>query len=136
MATVLEDLATVLLPGAGLGLTFGTNLFAGIMPTSPDQAVSLFEYAGEEPEHVLGPVANKGGLRHPRVQVLVRVAEGNYLTGRNLIENVANALECANTTINGTYYERIERMQDPFFVHRDQARRVFFAINMTITANE
>lgn len=131
MATILEDLA-VFLPTQSLGYTFGTNLFAQLMPDQPDALTSMFEYPGNAPEYVFGAANPQPALSHPRIQVVVR--DTNPLTARSTIEAVTKKLEAVvNQTINGTYYERIERLQDPFFLHRDAKRRSFYAVNLTVT---
>jgi hypothetical protein len=129
---VLDDLASSFLPSytPSLSLAFGTNLFAGLMPNSPDECVALFEYPGGPPDYVFGP-DSLPAISSPRIQVLVR--DTKYALGRPLIENVVRALETiVNQTVNGTYYERVERLQEPYLLHRDAARRVFFACNLHV----
>lgn len=128
---ILDDLAQVFLPAAGLGLIFGTNLYAGLMPDHPDVASTLFEYPGAKPEYVMGAANPLPAIAHPRVQVVSR--NPDYQAGRDVIEQIVRTLEAVcNQTINGTYYERIERLQDPFLMHRDTSRRCFFACNVDV----
>lgn len=132
MASILEDLS-VYLPTAGLGLTFGTNFFAGMLPDQPDVCTAIFEYPGSPPEHVMGKPTPR--IAHPRVQILVRQPDvaGAYLLGRNLIDLITTTLENqTGQTFNGTHYIEISRIQDPFLLHRDPARRWFFACNLMI----
>jgi Bacteriophage minor capsid protein len=132
-AILLYDMATVFLPAynsGSLSLTFGTDLFAGLMPNSPDNCVTLFEYPGEAPEYTMGPTSLPA-ISKPRLQVLVRNLD--YMTGRAQIEAVVSALETiCNETINSTLYERVARTQEPSFLHRDAARRIFFVANMEV----
>ena len=127
---LLDDICAVYLPTAGLSLTFGTNLFAGLLPDQPDNAVSVFEYPGEMPEYTMGP-NTLPVWSMPRAQVVVRNL--SYPAGRSIIEDIARALEAmTNQTINSASYLRVERLQDPFLMHRDNSRRVFFAVNFRI----
>ncbi len=133
MATLLEDLAQTYLPTTGLSLTFGTNLFGGIMPTNPDACTAVFEYSGGAPQFVMGSSNPSPAISMPNVQVLVRVNEDSYLTGRALIANVAKKLELiTNTSVNSTLYFRVQRRQDPFMLHRDPSRRVYFCCNFDV----
>lgn len=125
--TILQDIAVTFLPAynsGSLSLTFGTNLFGGTLPDEPDDCSTVLEYPGSPPEQIFG--VRK--LHRPRLQVVTRNTD--YLTGRQVIDNITAALETiVNQTINGVYYERIEQQQDPFALHRDPARRFFFACN-------
>lgn len=132
MATVLEDMI-VFLTGAGLGFTLGTNLHASIIPDSPDSVVAIFEYAGQPPDYVFGgrtlPAFSK-----PHVQVVTRGAAEDGLTPRTTIESVGRALEgIINQTINGTYYERVERVAEPSLLERDVNRRALWVWNFAVT---
>jgi hypothetical protein len=127
--SILQDLCIYFLPtynSGSLDLALGTNLFAGTLPDEPDDCVALLEYPGGPVDHVFGqgtPEQHK-----PRVQVVVRNTD--YLTGRDQIDAVTTALESiVNQTINSVLYLRVEQQQDPFALHRDPARRFFFACN-------
>lgn len=132
--SVITDLVSYLpAQGAqnGTTLTFGTNFFAGIMPNTPDLCVALFEYPGSDPEWVFGTATPVFSM--PRIQIVVRCVEGAYTTGRPLIEQITRTLEAATgTQITSTVYYDIKRLQDPFFMHRDTSRRIYFAVNMGI----
>ena len=113
-----------------LNLVPNTNFFGGLMPNSPDDATALFEYPGEPPTYTMGTQPTPV-ISHPRIQILCRSV--SYATGRALIEAIVRALETImNTTVNGVYYERIERVADPALLHRDAARRTFFSANMAV----
>lgn len=133
---LLDDLCQVYLPAQSLSLTFGTNLFAGLMPDAnnnaeiPDAVTAISEFPGEAPEYLMGP-SSLPAWTIPHIQVLSR--NPSYTGARATCDAIVRALEkVVNQTINTTYYERIERLQDPFFLHRDVNRRVFFACNMKV----
>ena len=56
---ILDDMMT-LIAGSGLGLTAGTNLFAGTWPDSPDKACAVYETGGAQPVHAMGAGPGNG----------------------------------------------------------------------------
>ena len=60
---LLDDVADLISTG-GYG-TLGTNLFKGMLPSDPDEAVAVIHYGGLEP--VRAPNATDSGLMHPDV---------------------------------------------------------------------
>lgn len=114
-----------------LSLTFATNLYAGLLPDSPDATVALFEYAGPAPIYLMGP-RTLPAIAQPDLQVIVR--DINYPMARQSAEAVARALEeIVNETVNTTFYERVARKQDPFFLRRDAVKtRVYFCCNFEV----
>jgi hypothetical protein len=115
----------------------GTDLFEGLVPQragtdTPDVVVSLFEYAGPQPDYTFGP-ATLPAIAHPRIQVITRGASEDYVTARNNCETIVRSLEqIVNTTVNTTGYLRVARLQEPFMAFRDAARRVFFSCNLEV----
>jgi len=65
-------------------LTAGTNLWVGRMQEAPDLAVVVNEYAGDQPQFLMGPTA----LDSHRVEVAVRSSRDDYETGRALCEAI------------------------------------------------
>lgn len=129
--TYLLDDATMYLAANIGGLTFGTNLFGGLLPDTPDTAVACFEYSGEAPIYVMGP-QTLPAISQPNLHVVCR--DVSYVTARAQAEGCARALEqIVNMTVNTTYYLRVARLQDPFFMHRDAVKnRVYFACNFEV----
>lgn len=127
---LLDDMQIYVASNVG-GLTFGTNLFVGAFPDTPDTVTALFEYSGMAPEYVMGP-STLPAIAQPHLQVVTR--DPTYPGARDQCETVARALEeICNQTVNGTYYLRVARLQDPFFMQRDAVkRRIFFACNFEI----
>jgi hypothetical protein len=134
MASLLLDDIALYLQEFPLGLTFGSNLFAGLMPNAPyapDDCVAIYESSGMAPEYVMGAQQPNPAISRPELQVVVRSAK--YQPGRITIEQIAQVLEgVVNQEINGTFYERLERIQEPFLMHRDAARRTYFACNFAV----
>jgi hypothetical protein len=102
-----------------LGLTPGTNLFYGLLPTTPALAVALYEETGDEPQATFGaPVA----WESPHVLVAVRGPD--YATARTQIERVYQALlRVGNQTLPGAFYLDVEVLSTPRFDGRDVAGR-------------
>jgi len=86
--------------------TTATNLFIGLMPTSPDLCVAIYEYSGAAPLEVM--TDNDATLERPSVQVIVRGARNDYPTARTLIEDVRDTLtDISNETISGERFLRV-----------------------------
>lgn len=112
----------------GIG-TLGTDLFVGLLPDTPDAAVSLFEYGGASPVHSLGSGGAK--FERPRVQVVVRAA--TYTAARTKIESVYTTLEqLANITLSSVRYLMVEAVQSPAFLERDVNNRVTMVCNFQV----
>jgi hypothetical protein len=69
--TLCEDIAAFL-AASGFGAV-ATNIFTGDLPASPDAAIAVDEYAGQQPEQVLDGAASIA-VEMPRVQIRVRHA--------------------------------------------------------------
>lgn len=132
---LLDDIAQTYLP-ANTPFVFGSNLYASLLPDfSPDTSSVVNEYGGMKGHHTMG-MDNSGlpAISTPRIQVLCRGDKDDYLTPRENAYIIWKALlSIANLTINGTLYERIESIQsEPFFLERDDTRRVFFVCNYQV----
>lgn len=121
-----DDLA-LLLESAGVGSVAALTLVGGILPDQPDQLVSLIDYTGIPPQRTHDQRAILG----PRVQVRARARD--YPTAQSLALQAADALTPqVNQLVNGTRYQSIDRLQDPFFLQRDEKDRVVFAFNLQV----
>lgn len=101
---MLEALADRL-NSASVAVT-ATNLFIGLMPSSPDLCVAIYEYSGAAPLEVMNN--DSATLERPSVQVIVRGARNDYPTARTLIENVRDTLTAiSNETISGVRFLRV-----------------------------
>lgn len=101
---MLEALADRL-NSASVAVT-ASNLYIGLMPSSPDLCVAIYEYAGAAPLEVMNNDA--ATLERPSVQVIVRGGRNDYPTARTLIENVRDTLTAiSNETISGVRFLRV-----------------------------
>lgn len=124
---LLSDLQTYL-KANGL-----TNVFQGILPDKPDDAIALYEYGGLNPTFVHGQ--SRPVIERPRVQVTVR--HTSYETAKATVENVKNILTVANQQIIGAFYTRISPVQPPFYLERDMnaingGERHSFVLNLQV----
>jgi hypothetical protein len=129
---LLEDLVSVLTGGGvGLTLTTGTtgNLCLGLLPDSPVNCGSLVEYEGNT---LLRSQDDAGTLtERPRVQFMWR--DSDYTTGLAQIRDAWALMDITNATINATFYQRVEPVQAPFVLGRDDNDRWLFAFNLVVT---
>jgi len=119
---LLDDIASYLQTN-GVG-TVGVDIFLGSWPVGPNNAVAIFEYAGEPPDlHWPG--------EYPGLQVQVR--NKSYEAGRQKIEQVKNVLHgVAETVVNNHRYLLIRANQSPFFLERDENNRAVFVCNFRV----
>jgi hypothetical protein len=128
---LLDDMVVYL---EGYSPPFGftdENLMEGWLPDQPDAVVALFEYNGLVPIYTMGP-QTLPQIGQPHLQVVVR--DVTYTGARDTCEGVTRALEgITNEVVNTTFYQRVSRLQDPFFMHRDAVKnRVYFACNFEV----
>ncbi|TCS80377.1 minor capsid protein [Tepidibacillus fermentans] len=120
---LLDDIA-LYLQQKGIG-TIGTDIFKGQLPATPDNAIALFEYAGEPQD------LTDANLEYPGLQVLVR--NKSYSAGRQKIEQVRNTLHgLTETVINNVRYLLIQAKQSPEALPRDESDRAIFVVNFRI----
>lgn len=109
----------------GVG-TFGTDIFIGIMPETPDACICISDASGLKPE-------SRYEWEYPGLQVLVRKAEGNYVTAREKIIQIKDCLHGLNNrTINGTIYKMIVAAHEPLYLGVDGINRPMFSINFEL----
>lgn len=111
--------------------TTATNLFIGLMPSSPDACVALYEYAGSPPLEVM--VSNDATLERPSVQVITRAGRNDYPTARTLIENVRNTLTgITDETISGVRFLRVNQISSINALGVDDNDRPRFSLSLQI----
>ena len=117
-----------ILVAAGLGLVFGTNLFIGQEPTSPDNCVTIFDTPGYPPQLTLDPDEK---YDYPSIQI--RVRNRSYEEAYDLISDIKTELHGLNhDEWNGTTYELIRCAQEPFPLGYDEGNRSWWVANFDI----
>ena len=108
-----------------------SNMFIGLMPTSPDVCVALYEYAGSPPLEVM--VDNDATLERPSVQVITRGSRSDYPTARTLIENVRNTLTgITNEQISGVTFLRVNEISSINALGVDDNDRPRFSLSLQV----
>lgn len=126
---MLDEIATYLDTQLA-SLTAGTNLFVGRIPESPSNAVALYEPASAPPVYSFGGDGT-AGLERPRVQIHVR--NESYATGRSLAFDVWQEMhKVVSQSLSGTFYQRIEAIDSPHFLMRDDNDRAIFNMNFQV----
>jgi len=126
MSTPAQDIRLILEGASSLGLSFGTDLFVGLMPDSPDECVSIIDTPGTEP--------GVGPYYYSSVQVLVRGGVGEYDSAAALGRDIAAVLhEYTGKPDSSTlYYAGIWQLSEPFFIGVDEKNRPLFSTNYRI----
>jgi len=127
---ILDDVMT-LLGSASIGLTAGTNLFAGTLPDAPDKACAIYETGGMFPIHAMGAGPGNALVERPRVQVVTRAM--SYQSARQLAQNVFQAMDgLTNATINSTSYLLVSAVNSPAAMGLDGSGRPRLVMNFDI----
>lgn len=126
---MLEALADKL-NSASVAVTAST-LFIGLMPTSPDVCVALYEYAGSPPMEVF--VDNAETIEMPSVQVMVRAGRNDYPTGKALTESVRDVLTgITDETISGVRFLRVNAISSINYLNTDDNDRPRFTLSLQV----
>lgn len=127
---ILDDVMTYL-GSAAVGLTAGTNLFAGTFPDSPDKACAVYETGGLQPVHAMSGSPGNALVERPRVQIVTRAV--SYQSARQLAQNVFQAMDgLTNTTINSTSYLLVSAVNSPAAMGLDGSGRPRLVMNFDI----
>jgi hypothetical protein len=127
---ILDDMLT-LIAGSGLGLTAGTNLFAGTWPDSPDKACAVYETGGGQPVHAMGAGPGNALVELPRIAVWTRA--NSYQSARQLAHNVFQSMDgLTDTTINSTRYLLVSAVNPPTANGFDDSGRRILIMNFDV----
>lgn len=125
------DIKDILLDDSSLGLTFGTDLFIGKEPSTPNNTVTIYDTPGGPDQLLL----SSEKYEYPSIQI--RVRNTNYLDGWSLISLIKNALHGrANETWNSTLYTVIYCLNGPAMLDWDDNGRVRFVVNFNLQRRE
>lgn len=126
---MLEQLADQLATD-GVG-TVGTNIYIGLMPTSPDLCLALYEYSGDPPLEAF----QDGGasLDQPSVQVMARAGRNDYPSARTLMLNARNSLTAVtNVTIGSVRFLRVRDISAINALGGDEKDRPRFTLSLSV----
>ena len=117
-----------ILVAAGLGLTFGTNLFVGKEPVAPEDCVTIFDTPGAGPDKF-----HDQSVNYNRPSIQIRVRDNSYLEGWALINNIKNELHNKGPIVqSGTTYSSIFCSLEPALLDWDQNDRARFVATFDI----
>jgi hypothetical protein len=116
------------LVAAGLGLTFGTNLFVGAEPTAPAACTTIYDTPGFSPD---GTLWKGEEVWRPAIQIKVR--NPSYVAAGVLINQIKDVLHnIYRETWGGTLYLLIQCAQEPFSLGYDDSNRSQWVANFDI----
>jgi len=128
------DIKDILEAESSLGLTFGTDLFVGLEPATPDDCVTIFDTPGQPPVLTLGGQSGEGYF-FPAIQI--RVRNNSYTTGWDVINDIKTTLHGLNNeTWNGTIYDVVKCNGEPFLLNWDENERARFVSTYNIFRKE
>jgi hypothetical protein len=105
MATTLIEAVGTYLQTSGQG-TLGTNIFLGVMPTTPDLCVAVYESASTPPVETMG--ATGIAVDVVQMQIIVRAAKDDYVVGRDKAKDIRTLLAAiTGQTLSGVRVLRI-----------------------------
>ena len=108
-----------------------SNLFIGLMPSSPDTCVALYEYAGSPPMEVF--VDNASTIEIPSVQVMARAGRNDYPTAKALMESVRDVLTgITDETISGVRFLRVNQISSINYLNTDDNDRPRFTLSLQV----
>ena len=128
MNVLSQDIADMLEAESSLGLTFGTNLFIGREPATPNNTVTLFDTGGHRPDLNLDSTE-----KYERPSLQIRVRNTSYTVGWDLLNDIKDSLHGrAHETWNDTYYSVIYCSSDIAFLDWDNNNRARFVLNFNV----
>jgi len=122
-----EDIKDMLLSESSLGFTFGTNLFIGRVPTTPDNCVAVFDAGGRPSDKALD------GGRYHRDSVSIQVRNVDYVTGYVLAESIESFLISKSQSVwDGVLYTAITSESGVLSDNWDGNENNLFLLTFTI----
>lgn len=127
MNSPAEDIKDMLAAESALALTFGTDLFIGREPSSPDNCVTIFDTGGRPPQLTF----DNEFYGYPSIQI--RIRNNHYQVGWALVEQIKLLLHGkGQETWNDTLYSVIYCSSGPAHLDWDENNRARFIINFNI----
>lgn len=134
---LLQEIGSYL-AAQGIG-TLGTDLFLGVMEDQPDICTALYESGGQAPIRAMRGTPGQV-VQRPRLQVVCRATQLNYLTARDQAGAIYRLLDGLGDTVmststgssGGTRYLFIAAVAEPFLMGRDLTSRVLVAANYDV----
>jgi len=125
---VVEEVGAYLV-AEGLAI-LGTDLFLHVLPDKPDEAASLINYLGDEPDYVQD--GRKVDTENPRVQLAVRSMRPEVcrLRAEKMYQSL---MQIRNQVLDGTRYLWLRPVNSPSMAGRDENGRFLTTVNFRIS---
>jgi len=125
---VVEEVGSYLV-AQGLAV-LGQDLFLHVLPDKPDEAASLINYLGDEPDYI--QEERKVDVENPRLQLAVRSMRPEVcrLRAEKMYQSL---MQVRNQTLNGTRYLWVRPVDSPSMIGRDENGRFLTTVNFRIT---
>lgn len=107
---------------------FNADLFVSVEPDSPNETLTLYDYAGSDSDP-------KFNIEYSQIQFRSRAA--TYKRAYEIVSEIKVLLEGlrADQTLNGSRYFGFYVTSQPAFILRDKSKRFVFTMNMQIRRN-
>jgi len=109
----------------GIALATSTNVFAGMFPVSPNNAVRVATLPSPGPVRKMG--SGVAGIVHYNVMVQVVVRAKGYSVANNMMAAIVTAMDNFVGTIGSTAYKHIVLVMGPFDLGHDENKRFQFS---------
>ena len=124
---VSEDIKDMLIANSSLGLDFGSNLFIGREPSSPDNTTTIFDTGGTPADVTL-----EGNI-YRRDTASIQVKNNDYQVGYQLASDIeVYLIGLSQTTWNGVLYTVITSDNGVSAENWDDNGNSFFIIHINI----
>ena len=124
----LEDIS-LRLENQGRG-TRGTNIFIGLEPDAPDNAITVWETMGREPYNTMGSSGTAPYVKRPNF--LVGVRNTSYASAKTLADQIFTDLHWFTGTIDSTSYLLIRALNQPYSAGVDENKRAQLHCNYRV----
>ena len=132
MNSVSDDIMSILEAESSLGLTFGTDLFIGHEPSTPNNTVTIYDTGGQSPQLTFN---RDEKYEYPSIQI--RVRNVSYPDAWEIINDIKDVLHGrAHETWGGSYYSLIRCFSDVGFLDWDNNKRARFVVNFGVQRRE
>jgi hypothetical protein len=122
------DIKDMLVDDSDLELIYGTNLFVGKEPSSPNNTVTIFDTYGYGPQLTLDKT---GDYYYQSIQI--RVRNTSYVSAMELGQNIVDSLHSrAGERWSGTLYTLIKNINGPAILDYDENNRVHIIMNFNL----
>lgn len=121
------DIKDMLAAESALALTYGTDLFIGSEPITPDNCVTIYDTPG------LPDQLTMDNARYDYPSVQIRIRDNSYIAGYAVGEEIKTSLHGReHETWNGALYTVIRVINGPFLLKYDDNNRAIFVMNLDV----